>query len=128
MNKIYIMDVTNRDGVQTSRICLSKLQKTMLNIYLNEMGIYQSEMAFPATFSETNYINANLELAKMGILKPIILGGWVRAMRKDVEQATNLTKIEHLNLSISTSKQMIEGKFQGKYTEKNVMEIMINGF
>jgi len=40
-NKIYIIDVTNRDGVQTSRICLSKLQKTMINLYLNEMGIYQ---------------------------------------------------------------------------------------
>ena len=26
--KIYIIDVTNRDGVQTSRICLSKLEKT----------------------------------------------------------------------------------------------------
>ena len=30
--RIYIIDVTNRDGVQTSRICLSKLQKTMINI------------------------------------------------------------------------------------------------
>ena len=39
--KIYLIDVTNRDGVQTSRICLSKLQKTMLNLYLNEMGIFQ---------------------------------------------------------------------------------------
>jgi hypothetical protein len=31
--KIYLLDVTNRDGVQTSRICLSKLQKTMINWY-----------------------------------------------------------------------------------------------
>ena len=37
---IRIIDVTNRDGVQTSRICLSKLQKTMINLYLNEMGVY----------------------------------------------------------------------------------------
>ncbi|HOU37000.1 MAG TPA: homocitrate synthase, partial [Candidatus Omnitrophota bacterium] len=41
--KIYLIDVTNRDGVQTSRICLSKLQKTMINMYLNEMGVFQSE-------------------------------------------------------------------------------------
>ena len=35
---IRIIDVTNRDGVQTSRICLSKLQKTMLNLYLKRDG------------------------------------------------------------------------------------------
>ena len=38
--KIYIIDVTNRDGVQTSRICLSKLEKTMINLYLNELDTY----------------------------------------------------------------------------------------
>ena len=27
-NKIYILDVTNRDGVQISRLGLAKLQKT----------------------------------------------------------------------------------------------------
>ena len=72
-NKIYILDVTNRDGVQTSRLGLAKLQKTMINIYLNEMGIHQSEFGFPVTRHETNYLNANLELAKMGVLKPIAL-------------------------------------------------------
>ena len=45
-NKIYIIDVTNRDGVQTAFIGLSKLQKTMLNVYLSEMGVYQSEIGF----------------------------------------------------------------------------------
>jgi len=35
MNIIYLIDITNRDWVQTSRILLSKLAKTMLNIYLN---------------------------------------------------------------------------------------------
>ena len=32
---IYIIDVTNRDGVQTSRLGLAKLQKTIINIMLN---------------------------------------------------------------------------------------------
>ena len=126
MNKIYIMDVTDRDGVQTSRICLSKLQKTMLNIYLNEMGVYQSEMGFPVTSHETNYINANLELVKKGVLKPIILSGWIRAIRDDVELATDLTEVEHLNISMSTSKQMIEGKFKGKHTKKSIIEMMVD--
>lgn len=123
-NKIYIIDVTNRDGVQTSRICLSKLEKTMINLYLNEMGIYQSELGFPVTHHETNYINANLELAGMGVLHPIILEGWIRAIPQDVEDAIKLTKIEHLNLSISTSEQMIKGKFKGKFSEEDIIRTM----
>ncbi len=124
--KIYILDVTNRDGVQTSRLGLAKLQKTIINIYLNEMGIYQSEMGFPFTRHETFYINANLELAEMGVLKPIILSGWVRAIRKDVELATELTKIRNLNLSISTSDQMIKGKFRGKYSREDIIKLMVD--
>ena len=124
-NKIYIIDVTNRDGVQTSRLGLAKLQKTMINLYLNEMGIHQSEFGFPTTRHETNYLNANLELAKMGILKPIILSGWVRAIKEDVEKACKMTKVENLNLSISTSDQMIRGKFQGRYTKKDVIVEMV---
>ena len=61
-SKIYIVDVTNRDGVQTSRLGLAKLQKTMINIYLNEMGVTQSEFGFPVTKHETNYLNATWSL------------------------------------------------------------------
>lgn len=114
MPKIYIIDVTNRDGVQTSRLGLAKLEKTIINLYLNEMGIYQSEFGFPFTNHEINYINANLELAEMGVLKPIILSGWCRAVKEDVIKSTTLTKVQHLNLSISTSKQMVRGKFGGR--------------
>ena len=125
-NVIRIIDVTNRDGVQTSRLGLAKLQKTMINLYLNDMGIYQSEFGFPVTRHETNYLNANLELARLGVLKPMILEGWVRAITEDVEKAAALTKVEHLNLSVSTSNQMIEGKFKGKYTKKDVIRNMAN--
>lgn len=124
MPKIFLIDVTNRDGVQTSRLGLAKLEKTMLNIFLNEMGIYQSEFGFPVTKHETNYLNANLELAKMGVLKPIILEGWVRAISEDVQKAVELTRVEHLNLSISTSSQMIRGKFQGRKTRKDIIRMM----
>ena len=118
MPKIYIIDVTNRDGVQTAKLGLAKLEKTMINMYLNEMGIHQSEFGFPVTHHETNYLNANLELAKIGVLKPIILSGWCRAIVKDVEESFKLTKIEHLNISISTSEQMTHGKFQGRVVRK----------
>ena len=83
MNKIYIIDVTNRDGVQTSRIGLAKLEKTMVNRYLDRMGIWQSEFGFPATRHETNYLNANLELRKSGAFKNIRLSGWIRAIVGD---------------------------------------------
>jgi len=124
-NRIYIMDVTNRDGVQTSRLGLAKLEKTVLNILLNTMGVYQSEMGFPTTLHETNYFNSNLELARMGVLKPMILSGWMRALESDVMKAIELTRIEHVNLSISTSQQMINGKFQGKYTKDDVIDMMV---
>jgi len=113
-NKIYIIDVTNRDGVQTARLGLAKLEKTVLNLMLNEMGIFQSECGFPVTKHETNYINANVELAEMGVISPMRLSGWLRAIRKDVEEAFRRTRLKHFNLSISTSEQMVRGKFLGK--------------
>ena len=123
-NKIYIIDVTNRDGVQTSRLGLAKLQKTIINILLNDMGVFGSEFGFPVTHHETNYLNANLELAHKGVLRPIVLNGWVRAIKEDVRKAVELTDVENLNLSISTSEQMTRGKFQGKKTRVDVLSMM----
>lgn len=123
--KIYIIDVTNRDGVQTSRICLSKLEKTMINIYLNEMGIFQSEFGFPVTRHETNYLNSNLELAALGALSPIRLEGWLRATKEDVKNAFKLVpQIKYVNLSISTSDQMIMHKFKGKLDHRSIIDEM----
>jgi isopropylmalate/homocitrate/citramalate synthase len=125
MPAIYLIDVTNRDGVQTARLGLSKLEKTMLNIYLNELGIFQSEFGFPTTHHEKNYIEANLELAEIGVLQPIRLEGWIRAIVEDVETTfQRIPNINHLNLSISTSDQMINGKFQGRKTRDGVLKDM----
>jgi len=126
--RIYLIDVTNRDGVQTSRICLSKLQKTMLNMYLDEIGAFQSEFGFPVTRHETNYLNANLDLVKNGALARIRLGGWLRATKEDVAAAFKLVPgIKHLNLSISTSDQMIMHKFKGKLDHQTVIKEMSDG-
>jgi len=128
-NKIYIIDVTNRDGVQTSRLGLAKLEKTIINFYLNDMGIYQSEFGFPFTNHEINYLKANLELAKMGVLQPIILSGWCRAVKDDVKRALAIG-VEYLNISISTSQQMVKGKFEGRMVrdpEKNLSKPSIIG-
>ena len=127
MKKIYIVDVTNRDGVQTAHLGLSKLQKTMINYYLNKMGIFQSEAGFPTTSHEVNYLNANIKLAKKKVLYPIRLSGWMRAIPEDVELAfKNVPGIEHINISISTSEQMIVGKFLGKMKFKDVLRSMVD--
>jgi isopropylmalate/homocitrate/citramalate synthase len=123
--KIYFLDVTNRDGVQTAKLGLSKLEKTMINIYLNEMGVFQSEFGFPTTRHEARYLDANLELAEMGVLKPIRLEGWIRAIVEDVKTAFKFVpNIKHLNLSISTSEQMLKGKFRGKKTWDDIIKEM----
>jgi isopropylmalate/homocitrate/citramalate synthase len=122
--KIYIIDVTNRDGVQTARLGLAKIEKTMVNLYLNEMGVFQSEFGFPTTRHETNYLNANLELAEMGVIAPIRLSGWLRATKGDVELAYRLVpKLKYLNLSISTSDQMLKGKLNK--TREEVITMMV---
>ncbi|MCX6012384.1 MAG: homocitrate synthase [Chloroflexi bacterium] len=125
MPSIYIIDVTNRDGVQTAKLGLSKLEKTMINIYLNQMGIFQSEFGFPTTAHEINYLKANLELARIGAIAPMRLEGWIRATVEDVETTfKTVPEIRHLNLSISTSKQMIDGKFLGKKSWKDILKMM----
>jgi len=122
--KIHILDVTNRDGVQTSRLGLAKLQKTMINMYLDKMGVYQSEMGFPFTNHEINYINANLELKRLKAFKSIILSGWCRPVIKDIEKSLRLTDIQHMNLSISTSEQMLNSKFSGKYSKDDIIRMI----
>ncbi len=53
------------------------------------------------------------------------LSGWIRAIASDVEKAVELTRIRHLDLSISTSKLLIEGKFQGKNHEDDILNMMV---
>ncbi|NQT47362.1 MAG: homocitrate synthase [Chloroflexi bacterium] len=125
MPKIYFIDVTNRDTVQASRINLSKLQKTMVNIYLGEMGLHQSEFAFPCADNEQKYIEGNLELAEKGAMRSLILEGWCRAIVSDVETAV-ASGVGDLNLSISTSDQMITHKFQGRLDRKAVIQEMVS--
>ena len=124
MPKIYFVDVTNRDGVQTSRLGLAKLQKTIINLMLDDMGITQSEFGFPTTMHELNYLNANLELVKRGVIKKTKLSGWMRAIAADVEQSfSNCPLLENCNLSQSTSEQMINGKYLGKKTSQDILNM-----
>lgn len=121
---VYLLDVTNRDAVQTSRICLSKFQKTMVNWHLSTMGIHQSEMGFPTYKHEINYINANVALGDQGAFGDMILSGWTPAKAEFVEKAIAQTSIRNLNISVSTSHIMTEGKFQGRMDRQDVIGMM----
>jgi isopropylmalate/homocitrate/citramalate synthase len=123
MPRIHVLDVTNRDGVQTARINLSKLGKTMVNFYLGKLGVAQSEVGFPFLFHEVPYIRANLALAKAGAFGDLRLSGWTRAVVADVEASLPLG-LEHLNLSISTSDQMIRNKFRRRLDRDAVIRQM----
>ena len=124
MPRIHLLDVTNRDGVQTARVNLSKFGKTMVNWYLGRLGIRQSEAGFPALFHEVPYLRANLALAEAGAFGDLRLSGWVRAVPGDVEQSIPLG-MRHLNLSISTSDQMITNKFKGRLDRAAVINEMV---
>jgi homocitrate synthase NifV len=123
-NKIYFVDVTNRDGVQTSRLGLAKLQKTIINLMLDDMGITQSEFGFPTTKHEINYLNGNLELVERNVISRTKLSGWMRAIATDVELSfKNVPKLKNINLSQSTSEQMIVGKYLGKKTPQDIINM-----
>lgn len=121
-NRIYFVDVTNRDGVQTSRLGLAKLEKTIINLMLDDMGITQSEFGFPTTQHEINYLNGNLELVKRQAIRTTKLSGWMRGMAADVELSfKNVPNLQFVNLSQSTSEQMIQGKYLGKKTPDDII-------
>jgi len=97
----------------------------MINWYLDQMGVFQSEFGFPLTRHETNYLNANLDLVKLGGFSNIRLSGWLRATKEDVKTAFKLVPhLKYLNLSISTSDQMIIHKFKGKLDHQSVIQEM----
>lgn len=113
MARVHFLDVTNRDGVQTARTGLSKFGKTIVNFYLGKLGVAQSEIGFPFLFHEQPYVRAQVALAEAGAFGQLRLSGWCRAVAEDVARSTPLG-LAHYNLSISTSDQMLRGKFGGR--------------
>ena len=124
MPQVFLLDVTNRDGDQTARIGLAKLQKTVINMLLGELGVHQSEFGFPFSFHEVPYLNANLELQERGVIRNLILSGWCRTMLADIKATFAHTRVKHLNVSLSTSDQMLQGKFRGRYSRQDILRMM----
>src|SRR5262245_23317235 len=124
MPRIHFLDVTNRDGVQTARTGLSKFGKTMVNYYLGKLGVAQSEIGFPFLFHEVPYVRAQTALFEAGAFGDLRLSGWCRAVAGDVEKSLPLG-LAHMNLSISTSDQMLQGKFRGRLDRDAVIGEMV---
>jgi citrate (Re)-synthase len=122
--QIHFLDVTNRDGVQTARTGLSKFGKTMVNFYLGRLGVAQSEIGFPFLFHEVPYIRAQTALAAAGAFGDLRLSGWSRAVASDVEKCLPLG-LKHMNLSISTSDQMLHGKFRDRLSRDALITEMV---
>ena len=122
--RIHFLDVTNRDGVQTARTGLSKFGKTMVNFYLGRLGVAQSEIGFPFLFHEVPYVRAQTALGEAGAFGDLRLSGWCRAVAADVERSLPLG-LSHYNLSISTSDQMLHGKFRDKLDRASVIQEMV---
>jgi homocitrate synthase NifV len=123
MPQIHFLDVTNRDGVQTARTGLSKFGKTMVNFYLGQLGVAQSEIGFPFLFHEAPYVRAQVALGGAGAFGDLRLSGWCRGVAGDVEKALPLG-LAHYNLSISTSDYMIANKFRGKLDRAAIIREM----
>jgi homocitrate synthase NifV len=123
MAKIHFLDVTNRDGVQTARTGLSKFGKTMVNFYLGQLGVAQSEIGFPFLFHEVPYVRAQVALAEAGAFGDLRLSGWCRGVAADVERSLPLG-LDHYNLSISTSDYMIQNKFRGRLDRNAILREM----
>ena len=124
MPRVHFLDVTNRDGVQTARTGLSKFGKTMVNFYLGRLGVAQSEIGFPFLFHEQPYVRTQVALARAGALGDLRLSGWCRAVSADVERSVT-SGLVHYNLSISTSDQMLRGKFRGRLDRDAVIREMV---
>ena len=87
------------------------------------MGINQSEFGFPTTEHEKNYLNGNLMLVDRGAINKTKLSGWMRALASDVKKSfENIPKLQYVNLSQSTSDQMINGKYQGKKSKDDILQ------
>jgi isopropylmalate/homocitrate/citramalate synthase len=122
MPQIHLIDTTNRDGVRTANLCLSPLQKTMINLQVNDLGLGESEIGVAATRYEHNYINGNCKLAEIGVLTPIRLRGWITAIDSDVEAVIKNTQLKHLYMAVPSYQPLIRSKFGEGYNLERVVD------
>ena len=62
-------------------------------------------------------------LVDRGAINKTKLSGWMRALASDVQKSfENVPKLQYVNLSQSTSDQMINGKYQGKKSKDDILK------
>ena len=78
-------------------------------MYLNEIGVFQSEFGFPMTRHETNYLNANLELAKNVVEK------FVKNVKREIS-------IDYIQKIVSDYFQLDLETLQSKTRKRHIVQ------
>ncbi|WZL73194.1 homocitrate synthase [Clostridiaceae bacterium 35-E11] len=118
MNKIKIVDVTLRDGEQTSGVVFANEEKIYIAKMLDEIGVDQIEAGIPIMGGDEKetvkkIVKSNLKASIMG---------WNRAVVKDI-QASIDCGVDAAAISISTSDIHIKYKLNSSRNE--VLERMV---
>ena len=100
---------------------------------LDDMGISQSEFGFPITKHELNYLNANLELVKRGVITKTKLSGWMRAVKGDVlasfENVPDLKYVngeKHLLWGEEYTLQLIANNIKTAFVNENTLYLPVS--
>ncbi len=117
-----IIDITNREGVQSPGVHLSRLARVMFLLGLDRCGITEAEIGFPVLRHDSSAIHAVLQLVHAGHLRSLVPYGWVRATTEDVERAhEHCPGLKNLSLSVPASDTLIRAKFRGNFSARNVL-------
>ena len=102
-------DIENLITAQTNSKCLVTYNEDSIEVILPK-----------ETLNEKSVVKI-----KDIIISKTKLSGWMRGIESDVLLSfQNVPRLKHVNLSVSTSDQMIKGKFGGKKTREDIIEIV----
>ncbi|MEI6897025.1 MAG: homocitrate synthase [Psychromonas sp.] len=111
---VIINDTTLRDGEQTAGVAFTRQEKVILAKMLFQSGVTHLEVGIPAMGNEECLTIAAIREA----LPTSTLMAWCRANKSEIKQAADL-QLDWVDISIPTSKQMIEHKL--KCTKKSLL-------
>ena len=108
MPPIQINDTTLRDGEQAAGVAFTVAEKVIFAILMDTIGVQELEVGIPAMGSiEAEAIS---EIVNLGL--PILLTGWNRAVRSDIDASLDCG-LQRVHISVPVSEIQIAVKFQG---------------
>ncbi|MCK4259350.1 MAG: homocitrate synthase [Halanaerobiales bacterium] len=115
---INLVDVTLRDGEQTSGVVFANKEKLYIAKMLDEIGVDQIEAGIPVMGGDEKEVIK--KIVKMNLKASII--GWNRAVVKDIQESIDCG-VDAVAISIPTSN--IHMKYKLKATPDEVLERMV---